>query len=552
MSESAIPVPKRFTKKFPDLSPAKADKLWERYLTVLSQYTFKQYLSLSNGTAINFPYGKARDECSTFNYKKKRYSVWAEFGEGVGFIQLVRKGSNLTHQNSEIIITNTKQFQFFVDTKDANEILNIYYGDIDDTTEFDYVPIDMLSLEHYIRSTEREVQDKNQPQALINTLEKNLLKAKTIEIIATHFNNELPQRISSSHYGRRYYKGINLQNCHKTLRHACLGNCFEYDLKAAVYAIKLMLAKDIFDKVDDTDYNFKDFFPRTKEYMEQKDFIRETLAEILTNIHPDNRVKLVKQVITAVGFGATASSPSWSGSAIADIIRNKQNRIDLLNNQWLAEFINEQKDLTNFIVDYYLADKQFINSIKDMGKMKVGNQYNKKQVMSYIFQTLEYQIMNEIAEHIGKNYGLNPDDMIQLRVHDAIYTKKEISAEDLREIKLTLEQFSEYLVLEHNKKKDRHRKFKDLLPNDQEIIDHKIHIKQEENLAKNYENNHADDINVKGIVQQRKYEEEMLDTQTYKQMNDAEQQEYKRIMNITKTNGDMPDAIYKLLNGENK
>jgi hypothetical protein len=551
MSKNAIPVPKRFTKKFPDLSPAKANKLWDRYLTVVAKYTMKQYLSLSVGTYINFPYKKAIDECSTFNYKKKRYYIWKEFGEGAGFIQRIKKGSNLTHQNSEIVITNTKQFQFFVDTKDANEILNIYYGDIDDTTEFDYVPIDMLSLEHYIRSTEREVQNKNNSQALINTLEKNLLKAKTIEIIATHFNNELPQRISSSHYGRRYYKGINLQNCHKTLRHACLGKCFEYDLKAAVYAIKLMLAKDIFDKVDDTDYNFKDFFPRTKEYMEQKDFIRETLAEILTNIHKANRVKLVKQVITAVGFGATASSPSWSGSAIASIVMNKQNRIDLLNNKWLAEFIDEQKDLTNFIVDYYLADKQFTNSIKDMGKIKVGNQYNKKQVMSYIFQTLEYQIMNEIAEHIGKNYGLDPDDMIQLRVHDAIYTKKEISAEDLCDIKLTLEQFSEYLVLEHNKKKDRHIKFKDLLPSKQEIIEHKELIKQAEILAKDYDNNYADDINVKGIIAERKYEQKMLDTQTYKQMNHAEQQEYKRIMNITKTNGDMPGSVYKLLN-ENK
>ena len=547
----AIPVPKKFTDKFPDLKSDKATNLWHRYLTVLSKYTFKQYLSLSNGTALNFPYKKANDECSTFNYKKKRYYVWKEFGQGAGFIQLIKKGNNITHQNSEIVITDTRQFQFFIDTRDSNEIINIYYGDIDETTEFDYVPIDMLSLQHYIKKTERDIDENTHSIAFIATLEKNLVKAKTIEIIASHFNGELPQRISSSHYGRRYYKGINLQNCHKMLRQACLGKCYEYDLKTAVYAIKLMLAQDIVNKAQE--YAWTEFFPRTKEYIEKKQLIRDTLAEYLTNVHEQARVKLIKQVLTAVGFGATASSPTWSGSAIADIIRNKENRIELLQDEWLSEFIQEQKQLTDFIVDYYLkVDPDFKESIKDVGKMKVGNKYNKKQVMSYIFQTLEYQIMDEICKHIGQSYGVDSSEIVQLRVHDAIYTKRPISSEDLCEIKLTLQQFSEYLTLEHDEQKDSHGKFKYTPDTDRDIAYHKESIRQEETFARQYKSQYTDNINVKQLKGQREHNDKMLQTDTYLSMTEQEQQEYRRILNVQTNDDRVEESINKLINGENK
>ena len=546
MSEVVIPVPKSFTNKFPNLSAEKANKYWNTYLYVLSKYTLKPYLSLSNGTALNFPYGKARDECSTFNYQKKRYSVWAEFGEGAGFIQLIKKGSNISHQNSEIVITDTRHFKYLLDTSNNNEILNIYYGDIDQTTEFDYAPINMLSLEHFIRSTERETKNANHSHNYIDTLHKNLLKARTIHIIASQFNNTLPQRISSSSYGRRYYKGINLQNCHKLLRQAALGKCYEYDLKTAVYAVKLMIAKDIFNHPSNSEHDFNDFFPYTKQYIEQKDFIRETLAEIITSVPKDMRVKVIKRVMTAVGFGATVSSPSWSGSAIADIVMNKQNRIDLIDNEWFNAFVKEQQDLSNFIVDYYLnVDKDFKESIKDVGKIKVGNKYNKKQVMSYIFQTLEYQIMNEICKHI-------PDKIIQLRVHDAVYTRSEIFSETRKEINLTLADYSEYLELEHDKKKDRHDPYKDMFPSEQEVKEHKQLIKQEETLAQEYDKTlYTDSINVKQLRGQQEHDDSMLQTQTYKSMNESERKDYRRILGIQTNDDAVQESINELLRGNN-
>ena len=106
MSRELNPIPKYFRDKFPNLSDKKANKYWLTYLNVLTKYTMKPYVTLNHKMPINFPYGKARDECSTFKYQKKRYSIWAEFGAGAGIIQLITKGSNLTHKNSEILICN--------------------------------------------------------------------------------------------------------------------------------------------------------------------------------------------------------------------------------------------------------------------------------------------------------------------------------------------------------------------------------------------------------------------------------------------------------------
>tara|TARA_R110002126_G_scaffold2069_7_gene12100 strand:- start:2038 stop:3504 length:1467 start_codon:yes stop_codon:yes gene_type:complete len=479
MSRELNPIPKYFRDKFPNLSDKKANKYWLTYLNVLTKYTMKPYVTLNHKMPINFPYGKARDECSTFKYQKKRYSIWAEFGAGAGIIQLITKGSNLTHKNSEILIKDTRHLQWALDTQDKKEIISLYYGDCDDTTEFDIVHIDYLSLTHYIRKTEDDIAN-TKSQALKTHLDKILSKAKTIKLISEYFyplynDHVLPQIISTSSYGRRYYKGINLQFCNKILRHACLGKCNEYDLATAVYGIKLMVAKHIAD-YNQTDWNTQ--YPRTKQYIEHKELIRETLAEYIT-VYSDGK-KLIKQVITAVGFGATISSPAWNGSAIASIVKNKQERIALLKDEWLIEFIEEQKQLTDTITSFYLNDTDFIDSIKDMDKM------NKKQLMAYIFQTLEYQIMNAVCEHI-------PDKLIQLRVHDAVYTRSPIFANDIQEIKLTLESICPYITLEHNKDSsakggDRHSKFKYSPSTEEEIIEHKQLIRQEETLAKDYEN----------------------------------------------------------------
>jgi len=479
MSELTFPVPKHFKDKFPDKPDAWYNKYHMKYLTVLAKYTIKPYLSVNGKVPINLPLKKMQDEMGSFQYNNERFYVWREFGEGAGYIQVIRKGNNLIGKNSEVDLKNTKHLQFIIDTQDKKELINLFYDNLPDNTEFDQVVIDHGSLTQYIKSTEWEL--AHNPGNRRDTLERNLNKAKMIKMISEYFqiNDEfvLPQIISNSDYGRRYYKGVNLQNCHKMLRHACLGNHYQYDLKTAVQAIKLMIAKHIFDQQNEQ--NWDDFFLATKQYVENRSLVRSTLAEYITTY--DESEKLIKTMITAIGFGATTTSPDYHGTAIADIIKNREERTNLLNDEWLQEFIQDQQDLTDFITGYYLNDIDFIESIKDLPDIKLKNRYNKKKVMSYIFQTIEYQIMDQITQLITRSQVL-------LRVHDAVYTRHKIKAEDMLEIKMYLEELSPYLELDYDTDSQgdivKQTKFRFTKEYEQESYQHKQLIKKQEQLIK--------------------------------------------------------------------
>ena len=481
MNEVTFPVPKYFKDKFPNKSDEWYNKYHMKYLTVLAKYTIKPYLTVNGKVPINLPLKKMQDEMGSFQYNNKRFYVWKEFGEGAGYIQVNKKGNNLIGKNSEIEIKNTKHLQFIIDTQDKKELIKLFYDNLPANTEFDQVAIDHGSLTQYIKSTEWELD--HSPGNMRDTLERNLNKAKMIKMISEYFqiNDEyiLPQIVSSSNYGRRYYKGVNLQNCHKMLRHASLGNHYHYDLKTAVYAIKLMIAKHIFDQQTNTEHNWDDFFLATKQYVENRQLVRSTLAEYITTYNEPE--KLIKTMITAIGFGATIASPDYEGTAIADIVKNKENRKELLKDEWLNEFIQDQQDLTDFITDYYLNDEDFIESIKDLPDIKLKTKYNKKKVMSYIFQTIEYQIMDQITQLITHSH-------ILLRVHDAVYTRYKIKAEDMVEIKKYLEELSPYLELDYDTDNNgdivKQTKFRFTKDYDQEAYEHKQLIKKQEQIVK--------------------------------------------------------------------
>lgn len=541
MNELTIPVPKYFTDKFPGKTIEWYEKYHMKYLHVLAKYTLKPYLTVNGKVPINLPLKKMQDEMGSFQYDNKRYYIWKEFGEGSGYIQVLKKGNNLIGKNSEVDIKNTKYLELVVNTNDQQELINMFYGDCDENTIFDGVPIDIYSLNAYIKNTEHTL--SYNPGNMRDTLEKNLHKAKMINMIASYFSSAydrptLPQIVSDSQYGRRYYKGINLQNTHKMLRHACLGNHYQYDLKTAVFAIRLMIAKDIFSKQSTYDWN--DFFHTTKEYVENKDLIRSTLAEYIDNYHDPEQ--LIKTMMTAIGFGATTHSPTYDGTAISDIIKNQNTRENLFKDEWLQSFIQDQKDLTDLITEYYLNDRDFIESIKFLPDIKLRNRYNKKKVMSYIFQTIEYQIMDEVVKLISDS-----NDVL-LRVHDAIYTKRKINNSDMLEIKMLLNEYSTYLELDYeiddNGNIERQNKFKYMKDYDNDVYLHDQFMRYEKSLAIDYQNRYSDNIDVVKIKKNNDYTVEMLNTKTYEQMDDLERIEYRKIMNIQT----IEDKIQKLLN----
>ena len=78
-----------------------------------------------------------------------------------------------------------------------------------------------------------------------------------------------------------YFKGLSLHSTSTALRSACIGNATQYDLKAAAFAIRLLLAKSIYDELN---IDFTGAYTYTKEYLDRKHQIRQDLGNLIHKI----------------------------------------------------------------------------------------------------------------------------------------------------------------------------------------------------------------------------------------------------------------------------
>ena len=360
---------------------------------------------------------------------------------------IVQGGNSINGKVSFVTINfNLKQL---LRTKNTEDLLVKLYGDVDinDPKQVDITPIDMASLRAYMKANENY---RNQNDKLKEYYEQ----ADNILMIAEMTEGVLPQIINESDFGRRYYKGFNLQNVSKIVRHAALGDNYEYDLNTAVYAIKLNYASDITNKK----------FTYTSEYIEgggkYKDSIRKRLALDCFDIDQndkffENRLKIIKQAITAIGFGATKTghgffdkkNNSWKSTSLYDIFCYtfkgadgkpkmmpytktingvKHLSVDLfLQDAWMSEFINEQQEMTQLITDFMINEKA-VTKESHPYLVDGRNALNRNRVIAYFFQSTERAIMDTSIEYMESNGA-----KILLRVHDAVYVDRKVNLKEL-------------------------------------------------------------------------------------------------------------------------
>ena len=118
---------------------------------------------------------------------------------------------------------------------------------------YDLCPINVKSLNQFIVFLTKRAN-------MMNTVKKQMLirQAKAIARIAKAGNNTLPMQKHDSHFGRTYYTGrLNVQSIRKILRHAMLGDCYEYDIRSSVVAWKLGFTWQICSRNGITPKEFK-------------------------------------------------------------------------------------------------------------------------------------------------------------------------------------------------------------------------------------------------------------------------------------------------------
>jgi len=449
--------------------PKRADALVSKYATLVLQQIF-QHLNKSTGidSMVFVSLSDLQNKLGDIKVDGKRYYVFNElqkFKERL--ITPISVGNNLQGKLTMAQV-NYDLEQILIATGDSKTLVEeLYKPYVDD--EIENIKIDLYSLESYIKGNRNIDRDDPKNAKKIKRIDNYLYHAQRIKLIAQAFNGVMPHVVMESQFGRKYYKGANLQNTPKIVRHAALGTCHEYDVESSVFAWKMSLFQAILKEADDT-------FPQpaTLEYLDHKNAIRKRVAQTVFGSDEDGYINIIKQAITAIGFGANARvsgyvrSGKYEPTALNTIIISQAKLTAFLNDNWVSEFIQEQQTINSAIMGVVKlkgmdqALKAIPELVDNAGRLRTNS------VISYLYQQKEREILEEIIKVI------EPAEVL-LTVHDCIYTRKPAKMLELREC---IKQFGDYYDVSH----EHHIGF----TYDDELMNHKRRIQEEENDAAAY------------------------------------------------------------------
>lgn len=420
---------------------SKAQKHTKQYLWQCALAMLRDHFSDQSGSRYYIDQTQIQNNLGTIQVAKDRFYVWKTFQSFPERVfSIVQVGSNLNKEYSmaqahysmeEILLqagTPEELWQEVYQKQFSKEIL---------TKDYDVVAIDQHSLANYIKSN--LANDRNNPRE-VETLDRNLKHAQKIYMLADAGGGDLIQIRNPSAFGRMYYKGPNLQNTPKIVRHAALGNCHEYDIESSVFAWKLSWFQQICQA-----HGTKISMPATLEYLDHKRAIRKRLAQTVFGSTDSGYVGIMKEFITAIGFGAPlrgigyVADNKYQKPALAQIITAK-NRLDAaMADPWVQEFYQEQNNMNDAIVA--LARVNMADELKLVTELweKGGKKLKTNSVVSYLYQHAEREILDWAEEFCAGSEVL-------LTVHDCIYTFKSV---DLAEFRSGLLAFGEYFKLSH-------------------------------------------------------------------------------------------------------
>ena len=350
---------------------------------------------------------------------------------------------------------------------------------------YDLCPINVKSLNQFIVFLTKRAN-------MMNTVKKQMLirQAKAIARIAKAGNNTLPMQKHASYFGRTYYTGrLNVQSIRKILRHAMLGDCYEYDIRSSVVAWKLGFTWQICNRNGITPKEFNSNFKTCLSYLGDKKKFRETVRLNTfgnsSNISLDLQLDDIKQALTAISFGARKTAQGWidkSGKkfnpAIVKIIADQTARNNFYACKEAASYIDENKQMDDIITEYA---KEYAPELLNNTELQTGSgRISKSKLMSYLYQQSESIVMDIVRTEVTAVYK-----NILANVHDAIYIDAKLHSADKKRIEMVMRRKTglQFWYLDEDKISgykgisDEVRK---------EELAHKEFIKQQEQLAQGY------------------------------------------------------------------
>lgn len=203
--------------------------------------------------------------------------------------------NTLTNEWAQIV--NDYQSEFNALSKQDQE--RLYF-----TTE-----VDIDSLKNYMRKIVLG------QSGLFRVNEENsLAQAENILRIAQVNNGLLHQKIDKKAFGRTYYEGVSVVSVRKELRMALLGDSWEYDCKSCSTSWKMGFAHEWYALKKNRNQTLAQKFSAMTLYLDDKDeFFRQVISHVFVNPSNKDHKAIVKEAMTALGFGAKLSLGKWKG-----------------------------------------------------------------------------------------------------------------------------------------------------------------------------------------------------------------------------------------------
>ncbi len=350
---------------------------------------------------------------------------------------------------------------------------------------YDFCPVDVKSLKQFIVFLTKKANkmDVVKRQMLIR-------QAKAIVRIAEAGDSTLPMKKNPSHFGRTYYTGrLNVQSMHKILRHAMLGDCYEYDIRSSVVAWKLGFAWYICDKNGISPATFNKTFDTCLTYLGDKKTFRETVRQKTfgssTGISHDMQMDDIKQALTAISFGARKHKHGWidrSGKsfnpAIVSIIKDNTARMNFYASQEAVSYMDENKLMDEIITEYAKENEPAL--LNDTELQTASGRISNSKLMSYLYQQSETIVMDIVRREVVAVYK-----KILANVHDAIYIDAKLHSADKRRIEMVMRRETglQFWYLDEEKV-EGYKGISDEVRQDE--LAHKLFIQQQEQLAKGH------------------------------------------------------------------
>jgi hypothetical protein len=356
-----------------------------------------------------------------------------------------RTTSLLTVKNESLLdllrSMSPTEIAYFLDNPSIDDIdeINDYLKEFrslsvaEQSEQYDMVQVDIESLKNYIKKLgNRQVFIEYFKQ------ESDADNAEYILRIAQLNNGQLPQLKFKSDFGRNYYKNWSVLNVSKRVREAFLGDSWEYDCKSCSASWKMAFAHEWHDSKKRPSKSFEDSVCGLSLYLEYKsEFFDEVIDCTYLAEFPyshEHKVRVIKEAMTAIGFGAKLTMGSWKASD-GEIKSSSLLQVFDENTTLLRRFIDctivreyndEQSNLNKFIVDKFSTDSVWLAELEESRKSRNRKPYKLNQKISWLFQHAETLMMDLVRDEL-KKLGKT----VLANIHDAIVVRERLTKSEL-------------------------------------------------------------------------------------------------------------------------